>query len=153
MILINNENIQLRYTSNYDRYMGNGLGGKTIYHLILKYNASEILKNLGEPNPLIEYNYYDVYSPKLKIRIECGHTNPSQFLSSINSEDIKKFWILQYPNTWKHTWDKHITNDPAILYKFQVKDICKNILYIVEQRSRAHARASIEKMIQQKVDK
>ncbi len=92
-------------------------GRETLPHINLKYTASQLLHKLGEDNPLFEYKLYDVFSPKLKIRIECGHTDPDRLLHSI-IHDIE-FWLLQYPKK-----DEEL----ATLYKFSPSKGCKKVL-------------------------
>jgi len=90
---------------------------ESLPHINLKYTASQLLHKLGEDDPLFEYKLYDVFSHKLDIRIECGHTDPSRLLSSI-VRDIE-FWLLQYPEK-----DEKL----ATLYKFVPSKDCKKTL-------------------------
>ncbi len=90
---------------------------ESLPHVYLKYTASQLLRELGEDDPLFEYKLYDVFSPKLKIRIECGHTDPDRLLSSI-IHDIE-FWLLQYPER---------EEELATLYKFVPSKDCKKTL-------------------------
>lgn len=96
-------------------------------HYTLIDKACQLLRDLGEENPLKEYKRWDVYSPKLKIRIECGHTDTSRLLWSLskNNNEIDEFWILQYP--------KKYTNE-NILYKFKQDEKCQKIISSIFQR-------------------
>lgn len=95
-----------------------GSVNETDLHLILKYNACLLLKELGEKEPHIEQKGYDVYSPKLRIRIECGPTEPDRLTWSFHGDEVTEFWILQYPKE----------GDSALLYKFKPSKGCKNKL-------------------------
>lgn len=99
---------------------------ETLPHINLKYTASKLLYNLGEEAPAYEYKTYDVFSPKLKLRIECGHTEPDRLLHCIVN-DIK-FWLLQYPDQ---------NEEEAILYKFTPTKECKDVVkrYLAMQMS------------------
>lgn len=107
--------------------------GLTICHNNLKHTASLLLRDLGEENPQIEVNYMDVYSPKLRIRIECGHTQIERLIHSL-CESIT-FWILQYPKT----------EDTLTLYKFYSTEGCKELIKEYAARSVAKSLRSIEK--------
>lgn len=90
-------------------------GRETSDHLTLKSIAEKLLEKLGEDHVLFEYNLWDVYSPKLRIRVECGCTDPHRLVESfmMESEKISEFWVLQYSNK---------------LYKFKPSKDCKEIL-------------------------
>jgi len=90
---------------------------ESLAHVCLKYTSSQLLRKLGEDTPLFEYKLYDVFSAKLKIRIECGHTDPDRLLHSIIHDT--QFWLLQYPEK-----DEEL----ATLYKFSPSKDCKKIL-------------------------
>jgi hypothetical protein len=95
-----------------------GTGSESDAHLTLKYNACLLLKNLGEDKPTVEQEGYDVYSPKLKVRIECGHTDQDRLPWSFKENDVAEFWVLQYPEE----------GDSAPLYKFKPSKDCKREL-------------------------
>lgn len=90
------------------------IGNETIKHLNTKYTAYMILRKLGATDIQIEGEHWsDVFSPSLGIRVECGHTDPNRLIKSFhNYNNIKEFWILQYPtNTLSTT-----------LYKFTLPE-------------------------------
>ena len=105
-----------------------GSGNETNAHLILKYNAYLLLKKLGEKEPEVERDCYDVYSPKLKIRIECGHTDPDRLTWSFYGDKVTEFWVLQYPKE----------GDKSTFYKFKPSKECRNKLraYLSEMSRR-----------------
>jgi len=111
------ERISLQHPRNLD-IVPRGSVNETDLHLILKYNACLLLKRLGEEEPRIEQKGYDVYSPKLKIRIECGHTEPDRLTWSFHDDEVTEFWVLQYPKE----------GESAMLYKFKPSKECKNKL-------------------------
>jgi hypothetical protein len=74
-------------------------GRESVEHRALKKAAFLMLKEVGEPNPEYEFNYCDVYSPKLRIIIECGNTGADKILEDLfrwNMAD--EVWVLDYPN-------------------------------------------------------
>jgi len=69
-------------------------------HRALKKIAFQMLKEMGEPNPEYEFNYCDVYSPKLRIVIECGNTTANKILEELFRWcTANQLWILDYPNS------------------------------------------------------
>lgn len=86
--------------------------GETEKHLALKHTAYIILTKLGADDIVFEYNNWDVYSTKLKIRIECGHTDPKRLINFFHVNEDNQFWILSYPsgNNTHSTIHKFITN-------------------------------------------
>ena len=106
------ERIILERPANYVRPT-TGPGKESIGHLVLKRVAGLLLKELRENNPLFEYCYWDVYSPKLEIRVECGGTDPKRLMNTFRIDDLKQFWVLQYPKR---------TEDFTFLFKFIPSD-------------------------------
>jgi hypothetical protein len=90
------ENIRVHLT--YDE-LSRKYGGESPRHQALKKVAFQMLKEAGEPNPEYEFNYYDVYSPKLRIIIECGNTSADKILEGLFRWNIaSEVWVLDYPN-------------------------------------------------------
>ena len=111
-------------------------GYETDAHLTLKHNACLILRKLGEDKPIVEkMDGYDVYSPKLKVRIECGHTDPERLPWSFESDNVAKFWVLQYPREGESS---------ASLYKFRPSKDCKKILRAYSSEIGRQAMAALE---------
>jgi len=101
-----------------------GPGSKeTLLHLRTKYTATKMLKDLGEEHPLVEYELWDVYSPKLKIRVECGHTDPARLIHSFHLDNVNEFWVLQYPKITALS-----PEIPPMLYKFTLSEEGKDFL-------------------------
>jgi len=74
-------------------------GRESAEHRALKKVAFQLLKEMGEPNPQYEFNYYDVYSPKLRIVIECGNTMASKILENLfRWGNVDEVWTLDYPD-------------------------------------------------------
>lgn len=108
--------------------------GFVICHSNLKHTASLLLKKLGEENPQFEEDLMDVYSPKLRIRVECGYTQIERLIFSL-CESIT-FWILQYPKKGE---------DKPILYKFYSAEGCKELISEHATRCIAKSLRSIER--------
>lgn len=64
-------------------------------HRFLKQFAYNMLKDLGEKTPLIEYEYTDLYAPNLQLVVECGRTNLYSLWCFFRTTD-KEFWLLSY---------------------------------------------------------
>ena len=113
-----------------------GTGNETDAHLTLKHNACLMLRKLGEDNPIVEkMDGYDVYSPKLKVRIECGHTDPDRLSWSFEGDNVAEFWVLQYPREGESS---------APLYKFRPSKDCKRILRAYSSEISGRAMAASE---------
>lgn len=113
------EHVRLAKPIDFSKIDAGPGGTETVNHMILKYNACLLLRKSGEDEPLIEHELMDVYSPKLKIRVECGHTDPNRLVDGFHSGDFKEFWVLHYPEEGEQI---------ASLYKFKPSKDCKRIL-------------------------
>lgn len=70
-------------------------GRESIYHRALKKAMVKYLKDLGEPEPLLECGYIDVYAPFLGIIIECGDTPIRRIIDDLfHRDDIKEVWSI-----------------------------------------------------------
>lgn len=92
-------------------------------HLMLKYNAFTILKQITGHEPLIEWGRMDVYSPIAKIRVECGYTNPSRLCREFLHPLVKEFWVLRYPDN----------DNISELHKFTPSPKCQEALIELER--------------------
>jgi len=107
------------------RYGGKSYGSRGgPKHLMLKYNAFIILKQMTGHDPVIEWGRMDVFSPIAKIRVECGHTNPSRLYREFLQSIVKEFWVLRYPDS----------DNMSELHKFIPAPRCQEILEALEQK-------------------
>ena len=68
---------------------------ESTHHRAMKGSVVDYLKNIGEPNPLLEYGYLDVYAPTLGVVVECGDTPVSRIISVVNNfENLKELWTV-----------------------------------------------------------
>jgi len=61
------------------------------------------LRELGEREPKIEYNYSDLYAEQLGITVECGRANLWSLWQFLHyPKEDKEFWLIPYPNEQEH---------------------------------------------------
>ncbi len=99
--------------------------GETEKHLILKHTAYSILTELGASDVVFEYNNWDVYTNKLKIRIECGHTDPERLIDFLYTNEDNQFWVLSHPDTG---------NTHSVVYKFKANNETENFIKLYQRR-------------------
>jgi len=116
--------VEICIPTNYSHIVASPMG-ETDNHLILKHTAYMILTKLGADDVIFEYNYWDVYSNKLKIRIECGHTDPERLISFLWMDKYNQFWVLSYPD---------IGNTHSIIHKFEANNKTNNFIKLYQNR-------------------
>lgn len=99
--------------------------GETDKHLTLKHTAYIILTKLGADDVVFEYNNWDVYTNKLKIRIECGHTDPERLIDFLYTNEDNQFWVLSHPNTG---------NTHSVMYKFKANNETEKFIELYQKR-------------------
>jgi len=99
--------------------------GESDEHLILKHTAYCILTDLGTNDVLFEDNYWDVYSNKLKTRVECGHTDPGRLIDFLQTYEDNLFWVLSYPKT---------DNTHTTIHKFKSNEKTKPFIELYRRR-------------------
>ena len=115
---------EIRIPSNY-RHIATSPTEETDKHLILKHTAYCILTELGANDVMFEYNYWDVYSDKLKIRIECGHTDPNRLIDFLHANEDSLFWVLSYPKTG---------NTHTTMHKFEANEKTRKFTELYQKR-------------------
>lgn len=113
------------YTPINYRHIVSSPMGETDKHLILKHTAYTILTKLGTNDVIFEHNYWDVYSNKLKIRVECGHTDPERLINFLCTNEDNQFWVLSYPKT---------NNTHTIIHKFEANEKTREFIELYQRR-------------------
>ncbi len=85
--------VELSYSDLPKKY-----GKESDTHRALKKLVHKILQEYGEPIPQYESAYYDVYSTKFKVVVECGDTPVDKIPEVLFRWNENEVWCLGYPN-------------------------------------------------------
>ena len=74
-------------------------GAESNEHRAMKKAVIELLKNMGETNPQIEYGYIDVYSEKYQLAVEVGDTPVNRISHHLARPYVKNLLTIDFEDS------------------------------------------------------
>jgi hypothetical protein len=75
-------------------------GRESLLHRKLKKWAYLELQKLGDPTPIYEFAFHDLYSPVLNIVVEVGLTHTHKIIEAFEiypDFKVKEMWLVDFP--------------------------------------------------------
>lgn len=69
-------------------------------HTLLKWQAANWLRSIGEPSPIYEHSihgrYADVWAPNARFWVECGDTDPRKFVEAFRRNFTRAICVFPF---------------------------------------------------------